>query len=334
MNIEGKDVGEINQLFRIKSDAGARWVAYQKDKESIGKDDLHFFTSCNHAQEFCDRSSSMYYQYHFTALEKVLDALAENKPQVAHSYIDIYEAWNNHKLQYMFGDANIGVIAKLNRGELIPVSYAKNFIPRDEIGRYHVVELSGYRSSDQSHKIIHLSLNAQKANQFYHDEINVAEKNPLRRLNQFLLIGELKNCSLKLAYGAMPVDNTGLLLSMSSPIADEFGIVKHRDHKTLHDLDETTFLFQSVFARYNEQSRALNFYNDKLVQISDPTKVWSLIDVSNYDDGMAVVIKGANLYEAQRQALNINAPKKNMNGEEKERVKEKQNNANRLKDRL
>lgn len=317
MNIEAKDVGELKEFLSLQFENGARWVAYQKDKESVGKYGLHVFNSCNDAQVFCDKSSSAYYQYQYTSLGKVLNALLENNPQFSNSHNAIYDAWNKEPLACMYSDANIATIEKLNKGELLPVSYKKHFIPREEIGSYHVVELSGYRSRDQSHSILESAFDPEMAKQFYRAEIILAERNPFHRLNQFLLIGEFKNCSLQFEYGAIPTDNTGLVLSMSSPIADEFGIVKHRDHKTLHELDEPAFSFQSAFAKYDHQTCALHFYNDKLERVPDLMKGWSSIKAASYDNGAVLLLNAVNICEEHRQVINGHGAKNKISGEEK-----------------
>lgn len=316
MNIEEKDVSEIKDFLKRQFEDGARWAAYQKDKMHIARNDLHVFTSCNDADDFCGKASSMHYQYQYTPLRKIFDALADNKPET-NAYGEIYEAWNKQPIEFLFGDANIGVIEKLNRGEWVPVNYKKDFIPRGEIGSYHVVELSGRGSDVQSHKIIKLSLDAEKAKQFYHEEINTAVKDPLRQGHQLLLIGEFKNQSLQMERDATPINNTGLLLSMASAIEDEFGLARHRDYKTLYAIDEPAFLFQSAFAKYNHQSRELDFYDDKLEQIPDLMKAWSLVKVDSYDTAQVVVLKAPNIDEEQTLVQTVNAPSKNINGEEK-----------------
>jgi len=332
MNIEGKDASEINQLLKAKSDEGARWVAYQKDKESIGKEDLHFFESCNDAQLFCDKSSSIYYQYHYTSLDKLRDALAEGKP-LRNYFDEIFEALNKHPIEYRFDDSTTGVIEKLNRREMVPVTYRKDFVPRNEIGRYYVVERSGSGTDVQANKIVDVSFDFEKAKQFYDGEISSAAKDPLRREHQLLLIGEFKNQSLQLDYDAMQRNNKGLLLRMGCPVEDEIGIVKHRDYKTFYELDEPTFSFHSVFAKYDEHSHDLTFYNHKLEEV-DPAKSWSHISVACYVGAPAITMTEAALRERQKRLPVDNAPANNSTSEIKEQVKESRVYVQRPKNRL
>lgn len=78
MNIEAKDVNEVKDFLKSRYDESARWVVYQKDRVAlVDKSDLHVFSSCNDAQGFCDKSSSVYYPYQYVSLEKLLDALIE-----------------------------------------------------------------------------------------------------------------------------------------------------------------------------------------------------------------------------------------------------------------
>ncbi len=279
MNIEGKDVSEIIEHLKTKFDDGARWIAYQKDKESIGKDDLHFFSSCNDAQKFCKKSPSAYFLFRYSTIANVIDKLN-----------------NNDK-------------------------------------HYHLAEFSGHLSQQQTHKMLKLSLDPEKAKRLYFGEINAALRDPSRHKHRFFLIGEFKNQSLLLDHDGAPVKNTGLLFDMAHPVINDSGNTVRWDHKALRTLEQPTCLFQSAFTNYNAQNRDLIFYNDKLRQI-DPKKDWSFIEVMSYDNAPAVVIKNPVIHEEQKLALGDNAARKNMNGEEKEQVKEKQRHAIRPKNSL
>lgn len=320
MNIDANEVADIKNFLQEKLNAGSRWVAYERDKGSVAAADLHVFASCNDAQRFCDKSSSGDYQFHYTPLEGFCDALNGTKAST-YSYDEILEAWNRHAIEEGFGAANISTIEKLCMGELVPFSYLKDFLPRDEIGKYEVVEVDRFGSGFQSHKIIQISLDFEKAKQFYDDEVSASEKDPLRHDHQFLLIGQFKNQSIEMDYDTMQRNNKGLLLKMASPIQDQFGHVKHRDYKTFYEFDEPTFSIHSMFVKYNEHGRDLAFYNHKLEEV-DPMKLWSHISVACYDGAPRVTIIGEALQQNQRQASDDNAPTKNIGNEMKEQVKE------------
>lgn len=65
-----------------------------------------------------------------------------------------------------------------------------------------------------------------------------------------------------------------------------------------------------------------------------PPKMWFFVDVINYDTAPGVVIDGRNINKERTPIINENALKKNINGEEKERVIEKQKHSFKQKNRL
>src|SRR6266536_5533769 len=127
MNIEGKDVSEIIEHLKTKFDDGARWIAYQKDKESIGKDDLHFFSSCNDAQKFCKKSPSAYFLFRYSTIANVIDKLNNNDKQINYQRGEIYEAFSKLPLGFIFDNAVDEAVSRLCSGKLMPVWFKKEF---------------------------------------------------------------------------------------------------------------------------------------------------------------------------------------------------------------
>ena len=300
MNIEAKDVAEMKQIFIAQMEEGTKWVAFRRDEEKcVDKQDLYFFKSCNDAQAFCDKLSNPKTYYLFGNLETLLNQLENKQSMIQLPADEIYQAFQKRPIDFMFELPLDKEIDEISRGEFVPVCYQKNFVPCDEVGDYHIIELTGYRG--EVPEIIKITSDPEKAKQIFNDEIDMAIKDPFRREHSFLLIGEFKSRSLKLMQDATPTNDTGLLFRMTSPIYDEYGIARHSDYKTLNETGEATFLFQGIFMKYDEQSRTLTFYNDKLEHVNDPMKVWSYLDVRSYDNKRAVAIKGANIGNEQRQ---------------------------------